>query len=157
VTRAKIRRIVSAVRPQARRLHDRLRAALDPLLAKVERVRHALSTVSVTPDLPERPAAEAEGRDESAWLYASDRAYLDQLRHYPEQNFAKRSRVKKQRAAVPCVRCGAPFVQKRSDARYCSPTCRVASCRAQARAKRTKAANPVAPPSDTPPAEGGPS
>jgi hypothetical protein len=135
-TLAKIARVVEAVRPEAQRLNARMQAALAPLLAKVEHVRHVISEVSVTPELPERPAAEAEGRDESAWLYASGRDYLDQLRHYPEQNFPKNPYVKKQKPTVPCGQCKTPFVQKRSDARFCSTVCRVAFCRAQAKAKR---------------------
>jgi hypothetical protein len=136
VTLAKIRRIVGAVRPEAERLNGRLQAALAPLLAKVERLRHVLSEASVTPELPERPEPETEGQDESTWLYASERAYLEQLGHYPPQNFPRNPYVKKQKPTVPCEQCKTPFVQKRSDARFCSQVCRTAFCRAQARAER---------------------
>jgi hypothetical protein len=134
VTRAKIRRIVDAVRPEAQRLNARLQAALAPLLEKVERSRHAITAVSVTPDLPERPSPEAEGQDESAWLYASDRGYLEQLKYYPEQSLRKKPSVKKAKPTVKCDKCGKPFEKTRSDARFCSPKCRVAFNRAKANA-----------------------
>jgi hypothetical protein len=138
VTRGKIRRIVNIFEAEAQRLNDRMQAALAPLLGKVERVRHAIASVSVTPELPDRPLPDAEGRDESAWLYASDRAYLEQLRHYPPQN-AKRD-IKKKRGSIKCGHCGTPFEQKRKDSLYCSNRCRVASHRARAKT--------VSPPSD---------
>jgi hypothetical protein len=133
VTRAKIRRILDAVRPEADRLNARLQAALEPLLEKVGRIRHAITSVSVTPDLPERPSPEAEGRDESSWLYASDREYLEQLRHYPEQHFPKNPYRKKEKPIMKCGHCGESFLQKRNDARFCSQRCRTASCRAKAK------------------------
>jgi hypothetical protein len=139
VTRAKIRRIVDAVRPEAQRLNTRLQTALAPLLDKVERNRHAITSVSVTPDLPERPSPEEEGRDESAWLYASDRGYLEQLKFYPEQSLRKKPSVKKAKSTVKCGQCGKPFEQKRSDARFCSQKCRVAFSRAKAKTETTAA------------------
>jgi hypothetical protein len=134
-TRAKIRRIVDSVRPEVRRLEARLRAALAPLLAKVGRVRHAIAAISVTPQLPERPSPETEEQDESNWLYASVRDYLEQLEHYPEQNRNGKA-VKKARSTTKCSNCGEPFEQKRSDARFCWVKCRVAFSRAKPDQKR---------------------
>jgi hypothetical protein len=136
VTLAKIRRVVVAYRSQVGLIDARMQIALAPLLEKVERARHLIRSVSVTPDLPERPEPDAEGADESDWLYASDRSYLEQLRHYPEQNrqYVKKQRAK-QRATMPCEYCGTPFEQKRKDARFCSQKCRTAFCRAIGKAK----------------------
>jgi hypothetical protein len=142
VLQAKIRRVVDAVRPEAQRLDARLQAALAPLLAKVERVRHAISEASVTGgDLPERPEPEAKGRDELSWLYSSDRPYLEQLRHYPEQNHPKGKYQKKARPTVKCKNCGGLFEQKRSDARCCSERCRTAYCRKKAKAAKNGGAD----------------
>jgi hypothetical protein len=135
VLQAKVRRVVDAVRPEAQRLNVRLQAALAPLLAKAERVRHAISEAHVTgDDPPERPGPEAEGRDESSWLYSSDRTYLEQLKHYPEQNHPKGNYQKKHRPTVECKNCGDMFEQKRSDALCCSQRCRTAYCRKKAKA-----------------------
>jgi hypothetical protein len=133
VTLEKIRRVVNTFQPEVQRLNDRLQAALTPLLDKVERVRHAITSVSVTPELPERPRPDMHGQEESAWLYASDRAYLEQLRHYPEQNFSKTRHAKKKRASIKCGHCGTEFEQKRKDSLFCSPRCRVASHRVKAK------------------------
>jgi hypothetical protein len=130
---AKIQRIVDAFRPDVQRLNGRMQSALEPLLGKVERVRHHIASVSVTADLPPRPLPEAAGRDESNWLYASDRDYLDQLAHYPEQTAPKKKCTKKARATVRCACCDTPFEQKRKDARFCSGKCRVAGMRAKSK------------------------
>jgi hypothetical protein len=139
VLQAKVRRVVDAMRPQAERLDARLQTALAPLLAKVGRVRHAISEAPVTgEDLPERPGPEAEGQDESSWLYSSDRTYLEQLKHYPEQNRSKGSYQKKHRPTAKCKNCGEVFEQKRSDALCCSPRCRTAYCRKRKADKAAK-------------------
>jgi hypothetical protein len=130
VLQGKIRRVVEAVRPEAERLNDRLQAALAPLLAKVGRVRHAIDATSVTVDLPERPEPETPEVDESAWLYASGRGYMEQLGHYPPQE--RRSAKKVVRSTIQCRQCGTPFVPKRKDATCCSTRCRVAFNRAKA-------------------------
>jgi hypothetical protein len=131
VVLGKIGRIVDAVRPEAQRLNDRLQAALAPLLAKVGRVRHTIDVVSVTVSLPNRPRPEMPEVDESSWLYASNRDYMEQLKYYPEQTQKKLQ--KKERPTVPCGQCGTPFVQKRKGALFCSTRCRVAFNRAKAK------------------------
>jgi hypothetical protein len=131
---AKIGRVVDAHRGEVRRLEGRLQAALAPLLEKAGRARHAVTTAGVTaePELPDRPGPETGEVAEDGWLYASDRDYLEQLRHYPPQT-PRKAKPKKPEARVPCAACGAEFVKKSGRARYCSPRCRVAGHRAGAR------------------------
>jgi hypothetical protein len=126
----KIGRVVDAHRDQVERLAARMRTALAHLLAKVGRARHAITSAIVTADLPARPGPETAEVCEDDWLYASDRDYLEQLRHYPPQAPKKKLRPKRPEARVPCAACGAEFVQKSKRARYCSTRCRVAGHRA---------------------------
>jgi hypothetical protein len=128
-TLAKIRRIVDAHRGQVERLDDRMQAALAPLRAKAARARHAISSAIVTADLPDRPGPEAAEVREDDWLYASDRGYEEQLRHYPPQAPKKKIRPKRPEVRIRCAVCGTEFVQKSKRARYCSGRCRVAAHR----------------------------
>ncbi|HEY5985366.1 MAG TPA: zinc ribbon domain-containing protein, partial [Streptosporangiaceae bacterium] len=105
-------------------------------------VRHAEAHIV----LPERPAGDALGDDESDWLYASDRDWDDQLiRFHEEKGNTKAAR--KLLAALAdssdddaggCEGCGAELpAGRRADAKWCSKACRQRAERANRREERT--------------------
>jgi hypothetical protein len=62
---------------------------LAPLQERLDAVRHAahewLTELEV--DLPERPVAETADVDESDFLYAAERGYLEQLQVYKRHKY----------------------------------------------------------------------
>ena len=57
---------------------------MKPFHGKLESIRQAIEEKATSLDdlLVDRPDADADGGDESEWLYSSDRGYMDQLGFY---------------------------------------------------------------------------
>src|SRR5262249_2431573 len=78
------RKRVQVLERQLRALNGELQSELAPLRERRTALRRAVETAmeDFAVELPERPEPEAEGTDETDWLFASDRDYLEQLEHY---------------------------------------------------------------------------
>jgi hypothetical protein len=61
-----------------------LQRDLEPLKERLAQLRQDVEAAqdAFDPPMPERPAPDVSPGDEGDWLYASDRAYLDQLAYY---------------------------------------------------------------------------
>jgi hypothetical protein len=81
---------LQALEEQLRALGAELQAELAPQRERMRALRHAITTAmdGFAVELPERPEPEAEGGDESGWLFASGREYLEQMKHYKERKAA---------------------------------------------------------------------
>jgi hypothetical protein len=109
---------------------------LAPLASQLDAIRNSMGQIvdsNLEVELPPRPEAEAEGRDESGWLFDSTRSYLEQLGAYEA---AKGEATKRQRHAgrraefdLVCERCGVAFraTKRRKGLAYCGDACRMAA------------------------------
>ena len=76
--------ILGTYQGELKRLGDALDGELAPLRGRLDDIRHAITTRADALEvyLPERPEPEPMLVDESAWLYSSERSYLEQLDVY---------------------------------------------------------------------------
>lgn len=76
--------IVDRYRPDLERLNEAMQAELGPIRERLQALRHDIQTAvdDLEIALPERPAAEIDAPDESAWLFDAGRDYLAQLAIY---------------------------------------------------------------------------
>jgi hypothetical protein len=82
--RARLGEIQMAVERIREQYATALAEDLKPLVTELDDIQRTLdeSAESFKPDLPDRPTPHVTPADESAWLFASDREYFDQLAHY---------------------------------------------------------------------------
>src|SRR5581483_6095621 len=123
--------IVDCYRPSLANLNTMLQADLAPVRARMEQLRHTIAEIVTRfqedpPVLPKRPEPETGDPDEEAWLYASERDYLDQMERY--RGYKGGRHVRSLEKACPA--CGAKFIPRGRQA-YCSGACRTRACRAQ--------------------------
>jgi hypothetical protein len=87
-----VRDILSDFDTRLTDLNTELQERLAPYGERLESVRQGVLAEADTfdVDLPERPVPETEEPDEAEWLFAADRAYLEQLEHYQRHKRATR-------------------------------------------------------------------
>jgi hypothetical protein len=123
--------ITACYRDALANLSALLRADLAPLREQMEQLRHTVAAIvtrfrDAPPELPRRPAPETGDPEESSWLYASDRAYLEQMAAYRGHKGGKHVKSNERTCAV----CGVGFIP-RGRQLYCSSGCRMRAFRAK--------------------------
>jgi hypothetical protein len=127
----RIQGILDCYRDALTNLNTMLQADLAPHFARLEQLRLTVADIVTRfrenpPELPERPEPETEEPDEQRWLYASDRDYMEQMKHYRDYKGGKHVRS----LDKACPACGAKFTPRKRQT-YCSAACRTRACRAR--------------------------
>jgi hypothetical protein len=132
------RAILDEIEAEAEAIADRYRSQLallatqlDADLAPVKTKLETLSQASVAKCdslevyLPPRPEPFVDPPSEDAWLFASDREYREQLKHYHARRAPNRPSNKNYVVRdVTCLTCGKPFTARKANAATCSERCR---------------------------------
>jgi hypothetical protein len=94
-----IKAIAERYEQEVAALDARLQEELEPLRPGLDALRQATLTAGeeLTIALPGRPQPDRADVDEADWLFASDRSYVEQLRHYREHKLGTSGRDSKKR------------------------------------------------------------
>lgn len=83
--------IVERHRSHLEDLADEMQQELQPYRHRLDDLARQIAAIDITPDLPDRPAAEPVDGDTSDWLYRSDRHWRDQLDRFKSEKNGGRS------------------------------------------------------------------